>query len=37
VVSVKVGRSGRFYLRVIMANCHNSPCRYGTQAFKPAD
>ena len=35
-VGVTVGVSGRFYLRVIMASCGAGTCRYGTQAYRPA-
>jgi len=37
IVGVTVGVSGRFYLRVIMARCSTLTCRYGTQAFRPAN
>jgi hypothetical protein len=33
VVSVVVSRSGRFRLRVSMAECSQEPCRYGIGAF----
>jgi hypothetical protein len=33
VVSVTVSRSGRFRLRVSMADCSQEPCRYGIGVF----